>query len=176
MPPSAMMPPSITPHAVRDSMSSALVPASQPATHMPASTSSNTPPTKRLLRAPPESRASTASAPPASAAPVSMFLSAAGCAESIIASSSQVEAPDVRIVEQVPPRALVAVLAVGEHIAAVGHPQRLPGVLLDHQDAHPALVDPGNALEDLVHELGGQGGRGFVQQQQPGVHHQGAAH
>src|SRR5690348_7985841 len=169
MPPSAMMPPSITPHTVRDNICSTLVPESQPANHIAISTASSTTPTNLGLRIPSSSRASTV-------ADSSGTASATACALSTITSTSQVEAPDIGVLEQFLAGALVAVLAAGQYVAPIRHAQRLTRVLFDHQDRNSGRADPRNALEDLVHELGRQRGRGFVQQQELGVEHQRTAH
>src|SRR6185312_6535497 len=169
MPPSAMMPPSITPHTVSDSICSALVPESQPATHIAISTSSSTAPTNRELRMPSSSRASTAAARSGTA-------SVTACLLSTITSTSQVEAPDIGVLEQFLAGALVAVLAAGQHVTPIRHVQRLTSVLLHHQHRDAGFADSRNPPEDFVHELGRQRRCRLIQQQELGIEHQRASH
>ncbi len=62
-----------------------------------------------------------------------------------------------------------------DQIAAVGNAQALLGVLLDQQDADAALAHLGERFEQLVRQQRRQAERGFVEQQELGCRHHGAA-
>src|SRR5262249_11695117 len=61
-----------------------------------------------------------------------------------------------------------------EDIAAVGHLQRLLGVLLDEQDGDAVGLEPADDAEDLLHEQRGQPERGLVQHEEARAPDQGA--
>src|SRR5690606_31031824 len=79
-----------------------------------------------------------------------------------LASSAPQEAlGDFGVGDEFGTRAGEAVLAGGEDEAARGEGQRLPGVLLDHQDGNPGLVDLDDLLEDFQHVARAEAGRGL---------------
>ena len=89
---------------------------------------------------------------------------------------SEVELGHLGVAEERVAGALEAVLAVLEHVAAVGDPEGAAGVLLDHHDRHARAVDVGHGLEHLAHRARGEPRRGLVEQQHRRVGHQGAGH
>src|SRR5262245_41710674 len=69
-------------------------------------------------------------------------------------SAAEVETLDVRVGEQRLARALKAVAAELQHVASIGHRQRLGGVLLYHQHRIPGALHLDQLFEDERYELG----------------------
>src|SRR5690606_10518824 len=94
------------------------------------------------------------------------------CKTSVTPSSSQKEPADFGIFEQLGGAALHAVASHGEDVRPVGHGQSGLGVLLDHQNGHPGLVDLHHFFEDQPGESGREAGRRLVQEKELRVEHQ----
>src|SRR5690349_2618910 len=73
-------------------------------------------------------------------------------------------------------RAGEAVLALGKNETARSEGERLPCILLDHQDADARFVDRYDMLEDLEHIARREPRRRLIEHQQFRLAHQGAAH
>ena len=90
-------------------------------------------------------------------------------------SAAQVGFADLVIDQQIGTRVLQHHAAVLQHIATVGHLQRLVGVLLDQEHRHALLADLADDVEDLRDHQRRQAQRGLIQQQQARTGHQRAA-
>src|SRR2546428_12990597 len=91
-------------------------------------------------------------------------------------SAAQIKTPDLRIIAQDRARPFGPDAAHGENIRPLTQGERLARVLLHEENAEPASIDLANAVEDQALERGRQPGRRLVEEEQPGLHHQGHRH
>src|SRR5690606_9152157 len=120
----------------------------------------------------PESRA--ALAEPAFAAPVVLHFAVAPALA--LEVQPEIELAHVLVVPEVGTRPLEHDPAVLHDVAEVGDVERHPGVLLHDQQGRAALLEGFQQREDFIDDQRRQPERGFVDHDQPGLGHHGAAH
>src|SRR4051812_14807678 len=71
------------------------------------------------------------------------------CCMNCDTSASEVRGADVVVLPHLVARPGPADSAVLQEVGVVGDPQRLPRVLLGHQDRHALVADPADEVEEL---------------------------
>src|SRR4030042_2026708 len=88
--------------------------------------------------------------------------------------TSQVEPPNIGVLEQVLPRSLIPVLPHLKDISVIRILKDHGGLLLHDQAGGPRCPDLHNLLENSLYPLGGETEGGFIEKQESRPDHQGS--